>query len=395
MKRILLEPVAKLSLRKHMSFQIDLGPRERKSPFFANTVADGVTHFTIYNHMFMPVSYGNPEAEYRRLIEGVSMWDVAAERQVEIIGTDAERLVRYLTPRDLKGCEAGQGRYLPLCDHEGRLINDPILLRLSNDHFWLSIADSDILLWVRAIAEEHGFLVSVYEPDVSPLAIQGPLGEAVAADLLGNWVRDLKYFSFKEVVFDGIPLVVMRSGWSKQGGFELFLRDGSKGAKLWERVKEVGASCQIGPGAPNHIERIESGLLSFGADTLPDSDPFEVGLENLISLNRNDDFVGKKALIRKAMDGPARKLVGVKLDGAPISSNEHPWPAMVGDQFVGMVRAACYSPRRRQNIGLALIDTPYAGLGTTVEITGETHGYVGEIVELPLVKPGTSITKVI
>ncbi|HIM20775.1 MAG TPA: glycine cleavage system protein T [Rhodospirillales bacterium] len=374
-----------------MPFQIALGPRERKSPFFDSTVADGVTHFTIYNHMYMPVSYGDPDAEYRRLLEKVAMWDVAVERQVQISGADAERLVRYLTPRDLKDCPVGRGMYVPLCDHDGRLINDPVLLRLAEDKFWLSIANSDVLLWVRAVAAEGNFDVSVIEPDVSPLAIQGPNAEAVAVDLLGEWVRELKYFHFRETMLDNIPLIAGRSGWSKQGGFEFYLRDGSKGAELWDRVKEIGAPYEIGPGAPNPIERLESGLLSYGVDTLPDSDPFEVGLNKMISLDRTDKFIGKTALRRKAEQGSSRKLVGIVINGEPLVPNEHPWPTNVDGKPVGSVRAACYSPRRRENIGIALLSVLYSGLGIKLQIESDSGLKFGEIVPLPLVPPGTPI----
>ena len=374
-----------------MPFQIALGPRERKSPFFDCTVADGVTHFTIYNHMVMPVSYGDPDAEYRRLLEKVAMWDVAVERQVQISGVDAERLVRYLTPRDLKDCPVGRGMYVPLCDHDGRLINDPVILRLAEDKFWLSIANSDVLLWVRAVAAEGNFDVSVIEPDVSPLAIQGPNAEAVAVDLLGEWVRELKYFHFRETMLDNIPLIAGRSGWSKQGGFEFYLRDGSKGAELWDRVKEIGAPYEIGPGAPNPIERLESGLLSYGVDTLPDSDPFEVGLNKMISLDRTDKFIGKTALRRKAEQGLTRKLVGIVINGEPLVPNEHPWPTNVDGKPVGSVRAACYSPRRRENIGIALLSVLYSGLGIKLQIESDSGLKFGEIVPLPLVPPGTPI----
>ncbi len=374
-----------------MPYQIALGPRERKSPYFDATVAAGVTHFTVYNQMFMPVSYGDPEAEYRRLLAGVAMWDVAAERQVEIRGSDAERLVRYLTPRDLSACVIGKGKYVPLCDHQGRLLNDPVLLRLADDRFWLSIADSDMLHWVRAIAAEGGFDVAVTEPDVSPLAIQGPRAEAVVVDLLGDWVQELKYFWFREAELDGIPLLVARSGWSKQGGFELYLRDGSQGQALWDLVREAGRPHGIGPGAPNYIERVESGLLSFGADTLPDSTPFEVGLEKLLALDRDDTFIGKQALRREADRGPARRLVGIAFDGAPVRPNEHPWPATVDGKPVGTVRAVCHSPRRQENIGLALLEPKYTELGTEIAITGEAGTYRGRVVPQPLVPPGTSL----
>jgi len=374
-----------------MPYQIALGPRERKSPFFDSTVADGVTHMTIYNQMYMPVSYGDTVAEYNSLLEGVTMWDVAAERQVEIQGPDAERLVRYLTPRDLKDCPIGKGKYMPICDHDGRLLNDPVMLRLEKSKFWLSIADSDLLLWVRAIANEGGFDVTVNEPDVSPLAIQGPKSIDVVAEMFGDWVHDLKYFWFKQTELDGIPLVVARSGWSKQGGFELYLCDGSRGSELWNKVKQAGTPFAIGPGAPNYIERVESGLLSYGADTHPDSSPFEVGLDKMIDLGREDEFIGKLALTRIAKEGPARKLVGIVFNGDPVTFNEHPWVARVDGNIAGTIRAVCHSPRRQSNIGLALLETRFSELGTKIEFKGEGRSFKGEVVPQPLVKPGTPI----
>jgi glycine cleavage system aminomethyltransferase T len=374
-----------------MPYQIALGPRERKSPFFDSTVADGVTHMTIYNQMYMPVSYGDTVAEYNRLLEGVAMLDVAAERQVEIQGPDAERLIRYLTPRDLKDCPIGKGKYTPICDHEGRLLNDPVLLRLEESKFWLSISDSDLLLWVRAIAYEGDFDVTVNEPDVSPLAIQGPKAIDVVAEMFGDWVHDLKYFWFKQTELDGIPLVVARSGWSKQGGFELYLCDRSRGSELWNKVKQAGAPFAIGPGAPNYIERVESGLLSYGADTHPDSSPFEVGLDKMIDLGREDEFIGKLALTRIAKEGPTRKLVGIVFNGDPVTFNEHPWVARVDGNIAGTIRAVCHSPRRQSNIGLALLETRFSDLGTKVEFKGEGQSFKGEVVPQPLVEPGTPI----
>ena len=244
-------------------------------------------NFQVYNHMYLPTGFGDPAGEYDRLLNGVAMWDVAAERQVEITGPDAAKLVQYLTPRNLDTTAIGQGRYVPICDYDGFLINDPVLLKLAEDRFWLSIADSDITLWAQAIGREKGWDVTVFEPDVSPLAIQGPKAEDVTAALLGDWVRGLRYFGFQEFTLDGIPMVVIRSGWSKQGGFELFLTDGAQGPALWDRVKEAGAPFGIGPGAPNGVERLESGLISYGGDmrrqTLP-ATPFEMGMGKLVDL---------------------------------------------------------------------------------------------------------------
>lgn len=232
-------------------FGITPSARLRPSPYFEATLAEGVTAFTTYNHMLMPASFGQPEAEYWRLINGVSQWDVAVERQVQLQGPDAGRLAQILTARNLSKCQIGQGKYAPLCNHAGVLINDPILLKLSDDLYWFSIADSNIWFWARAIAEERGLNVRISEPDVSPTAVQGPHAEALVAAVFGNWIKELKYFWFKETQIAGIPVVVARSGWSKQGGFEIYLRDGSKGTELWNIVKAAGQPFNIGPGNPS------------------------------------------------------------------------------------------------------------------------------------------------
>jgi len=239
-----------------MSLMLSVGARVRKSPFFAATRKAGLAAASVYNHMFMPTSYGDPAAEYDRLVNGVAMWDVAVERQVALKGPDALKLARLLTPRNLDGLLIGQGKYVPICNYDGMIINDPVLLQVGEDEIWLSIADSDIVLWASAIAGAYGLDVRVFEPDVSPLAIQGPKSADVVADLFGDWARKLKYFGFRITELAGIPLVGARSGWSKQGGFELYLRDGQRGEELWDLVAKVGAPYGIGPGTPNYVERL-------------------------------------------------------------------------------------------------------------------------------------------
>lgn len=296
-------------------FSIYPSARLRPSPFFDATVAAGVTSFTTYNQMLMPTGYGHPEAEYWRLINGVSLWDVAVERQVQLKGRDAARLAQILTPRDLSTCVVGQGKYVALCNHQGTLINDPILLKRAFDLYWLSIADSNILFWARAIAAERGLDVEIIEPDASPLAIQGPKAEDVVAAIFGDWVRSLKYFWFKETEIGGIPVAVARSGWSKQGGFEIYLLDRSKGTALWNIVNEAGKPWDIGPGNPNTHERIESGLLSWGGDTDDRTNPFEVRMGRYIDLDVADDTVGLAALRKIKSEGPKRHQLGIVLEG--------------------------------------------------------------------------------
>jgi glycine cleavage system aminomethyltransferase T len=343
-----------------MSFQISVGCNVRKSPYFDATVADGVASFSVYNHMFAPAHFGDPEGEYRALLDNVVIWDVACERQVELAGPDAERLMRYLTPRDISGTAIGQGKYVPICDYDGNLINDPVLQKLSDDCFWLSIADSDIVLWAGAIAAERGMDVRVTEPDASPLGVQGPRADDVVADLFGDWVRELKYFWFREIELDDIPVLLARSGWSKQGGFELYLRDTQLGTELYNRVKEAGAPYGIVPGAPSDVERVESGLLSYGADARYGVNPFEAGLGAFVDLDRDDDFVGKAALQRIADEGVRRRRVGLVIGGDRIDGISEWHDVHLGQDVVGTVTEAVYSPRLDKNIAVGMLDSEIA-----------------------------------
>lgn len=338
-------------------FAIGIGANIRKSAYFDATIRAGVRCFSVYNHMFIPAHFGQPDAEYQRLIDGVVMWDVAAQRQVEISGPDAAKLVRYLTPRNLAGTKVGQGRYVPICDHDGRVLNDPVLLKLSDDRFWLSVADSDIHLWAAAIGRERGWDARVFEPDVSPLAVQGPKAVDVITSLFGDWVRDLRYFGFRETELDGIPLVLARSGWSKQGGYELYLTDSRHGTALWDRVEKAGAPFGIIPGAPNDIERVESGLVSYGSDmrlqVIP-ANPYEMGLGGLIDLAGGHEFVGRAALAALAATPPARQRCGFWVEGNPASPG-HQVAVTQGDTVVGYLSELVYSPRLQRSIGIGLI----------------------------------------
>jgi len=366
-------------------FGITPSARLRPSPFYEATLADGVKAFTTYNHMLMPTSFGSPEEEYWRLIKGVSQWDVACERQVQLLGPDAGRLAQILSPRKLDETKAGQGKYVPLCNHAGVLINDPILLKLDSDRFWFSIADSNIWFWARAIAAERHLKVEVSEPDVSPLAVQGPKAEDVVASICGDWVRALKYFWFRETTIEGIPLLVARSGWSKQGGFELYLMDGAQGSKLWNIVKEAGRRWQIGPGCPNFCERVESGLLSYGGDTDEATNPFEVRLQRYVDLDAPDDVIGIEALRHIHAEGARRHQLGVVLEGEEPTSLGFRWhPILKHGRHVGHLTNCVWSFRLKKNIGFALIERACVE-GDRVEVLKEGRTVSGTLRPLPFV----------
>jgi aminomethyltransferase len=361
-----------------MAFSLGIGSNIRKSPYFDATVADGVQSFSVYNHMYLPAHFGDPQGEYERLLNGVAMWDVGAQRQVELLGPDAAQLAQYICARDISDTAVGQGRYVPICNHDGILINDPVLLKLSAEQFWLSIADSDIELWASAIAAERGLEVRVSEPDVSPLAVQGPKAAALIAQLFGDWIHELKYFWFRETSLQDIPLVLARSGWSKQGGFELYLRDAVYGRQLWDLVREAGHTYDIGPGAPNDVERLESGLLSYGADaraqTFP-ANPFEVGLGKLVDLDGPDDFIGKQALLKIRADGVKRRLSGFFVQGDPVAGSEHPAPILQNGVEVGSIGEMAYSSRLRKNIAIGIISNDISDFADNlvISINNATH----------------------
>lgn len=338
---------------------------------------------TTYNQMLMPTSYGHPEEEYWRIVNGVSMWDVSVQRQVELRGPDAGRLAQILAPRDLSRCGAGQGKYVPLCNHRGVLINDPILMKLDEDRYWLSIADGNIGLWAQAVAHERRLNVEVSEPDVSPLAVQGPKAETVVASIFGDWVRDLKYFWFRESEIDGIPVMVARSGWSKQGGFEIYLMDGTRGTELWNIVREAGRHHGIGPGNPNWCERVESGLLAFGGDTDDKTNPFEVRMGKYVDLHVPDDTIGIHALRRVAAEGPKRHQLGVALDeGEPVKAG-FTWNEIeLGGARIGDLTTCVWSYRMKKNIGFALVAVS-ARAGDRVTVRLGSGPVQGTLCELP------------
>lgn len=372
--------------------EIMFGPRVRKSPYFEATLAAGATAFTVYNHMYMPTSYGDPAEEYRRLTERVSLWDVAAQRQVEFAGPDAAGVVQYLCARNLEGLEPGHARYAPICDHDGILINDPVVLRLDDDRFWVSIADSDLLLWAKAVAAERGADVAVFEPDVSPLAIQGPSATDLAVDLFGaELVGSLRFFQHAAAELDGIALVLCRSGWSKQGGFEMFLTDASRGVELWDTVMAAGARFGIGPGAPNPVERIESGLLSCGSDNDPRTDPYEAGLGAWVDLDAGHDFIGRAALQRRMDRGIERALVNVSFEDAAGSAAclplEHPGAAYVDGRRVGELRNAVWSVRLGHGIGIALVAADAAAPGTQLVVECGGAEFVAVVAPEPFGTP--------
>jgi len=293
---------------------IQRGARLRRSPYFDATLRAGCRAYTVYNHMFLPTRYDDLHAEYERLRTGVTVWDVSVERQVEITGPDAFAFTNLLTPRDLSKCAVGQGKYVLITAEDGGIVNDPVLLRLGKNHFWLALADSDVLLWAKGVALNSGLDVRLCEPDVSPMQVQGPESKEVVRRLFGDGVAGLRYYWFAETDLDGIPVVVTRTGWSGEVGYEIYLRDGRRGVELWDRVMDAGADLGIAPTGPSDIRRIEAGILNYGIDMTLDTNPYEVGMGWQVDRGQEGDSIGREALARIAAEGPRRRLAGVEMD---------------------------------------------------------------------------------
>jgi len=368
------------------------GTQIRKSPYFDATVRWGAKGFSVYNHMYIPRDFGDPEQNFWNLVNDAILCDVAVERQVEITGPDAAKFTQMLTPRDLSKMAVGQCKYILITNADGGILNDPILLRLAENHFWISLADSDILLWAQGVAVNSGLDVTICEPDVSPLQLQGPKSGLIMKELFGEDIMDLKYYWLREVDLDGIPLMVSRTGWSSELGYELYLRDGSRGDELWEKIMVAGMDHGLKPGHTSSIRRIEGGMLSYHADADINTNPYELGFDRLVNLDMEADFIGKAALKRIKEEGISRKQVGLIIDGEPLKGpNTTFWGINKDGETIGKVTSAVYSPRLEQNIALAMVDIEHLELGAGVEVISGSGPKAARMVEFPFYDPKKSI----
>ena len=376
-------------MKKEFSF----GTQVRKSPYFDATVRWGAKGFSVYNHMYIPRDFGDPVQNFWNLVNDAILCDVAVERQVEITGPDAAQFVQLLTPRNLSECAVGQCKYVLITDENGGVLNDPVLLRLAENHFWLSLADSDILMWAKGVAVNSGLDVNLGEPDVSPLQLQGPKSGEIAKAIFGERIDGLKYYWLEEFELNGIPLIISRTGWSSELGYEIYLRDGSRGNELWDHIMEVGKPMGLVPGHTSTIRRIEGGMLSYQADMDYTVNPFELGLGRLVDLEMDADFIGKKALKKIKSDGIKRSQVGLEISCTPLKHpNTSYWPIMVGSEEVGYITSAVYSPRLDKNIALAMMDVNHSAIDTAAETTTPEGNFPIKVVQKPFYDPKKKIT---
>ena len=376
------------------SSDFGFGTQIRKSPFFDATVKWGAKDFSVYNHMYIPRDFGNPEENFWNLINDAILCDVAVERQVQIKGPDASKFVQMMSPRDLSKMQVGQCKYVILTNQEGGVLNDPILLKVEEDCYWFSLADSDILFWAQGLNVNSNFDVEISEPDVSPLQLQGPKSRDIMVKVFGDKILDLKYYWFKRFTINGINLVVSRTGWSSELGYEIFLLNSGQGNDLYNHLMKIGEPMGLRPGHTSTIRRIECGMLSYHADMTINTNPLELGLDKYVDLDKDFNFVGKEALISILDKGIDRKQVGIIIDDDPmLGPNTRFWDIYVDDSVVGKVTSAVYSPRLKKNIALGMIKVDYSNLGQVLTVDSGTKKLHAVVSQKPFYDPNKSLTK--
>ena len=372
--------------------------RIRQSPFFQAALRAGAKTLSVYNKTYLPGDYAGMEAEFWSLIRDVTLWDVTCQRVVEIAGPDAFAFVSQLTPRDLGDCAVGQCRYVLITNPAGGILNDPVLLRLAEDRFWLSSADSDILMWAQGVAVHAGLAVNLRAPAVATLQLQGPkslplLEKILGPETGGPAIGELAYYHHREVEIAGIPLRLARTGWSAERGYELYLEELARGEDLWNLLMAEGRAFDIAPASPSRIRRIEAGILDLSVDMGPDTNPYEVGLGRLVALEKPGGFIGRAALARAAAAEPERRVVGLEIGGDPVTPNDIDYPVRLGEETVGAMTSWVYSPRLEKNIGFARLPTALAALGTALTVDAPAGPRAAEVVKRPFFDPERKLSR--
>jgi len=385
----------KTTVNKSQNIKLNMSRRIRRTPFTNKVEKLGVSDFTVVNHMLLPKGFRKTvEEDYWHLNKHVQLWDVSCQRQVQITGKDAFKLIQKLTPRPLKNMETGKCFYIPILNEHGGMINDPVLLKLDDDMFWISIADSDILLWANGIAIGSNLDVQIKEPDVYPLAVQGPKSEELLVSIFGESIRKIKFFNFRVFDFMGTKQIIARSGYSKQDGFEIYFKGFEKyfdsvdiGEKLWDTIWKAGKKFNISPGCPNLIDRIEGGLMSYGNDFTKDNNPFECNLDKYCKPSSHN-FIGKKALEEIRKKGLKQKMWGIMFGGKPYKPNGKLLPVLSQNKkIIGRITSGIFSPKYKKNIGLSMISKGYWNKNEKITVeTSDGKLVKGIITTLPFPK---------
>tara|TARA_A100000164_G_C21872503_1_gene755935 strand:+ start:239 stop:1348 length:1110 start_codon:yes stop_codon:yes gene_type:complete len=367
------------------NFYIAKSRRLRGTKYTSRVEKQGVTSYTVYNHMLLPASFGSIEDLYHHLKEHVQIWDAAVQRQLEISGKDSSKLVQLMTCRDLSNAKEGRCYYCPIIDNKGGIINDPVILKLSDEKWWISLSDSDVGLYAKGLAIGHNFEVEISEPDVDIFSVQGPKSFQLMEKVLGPKINELKFFGFGYFEFGGAKHLIARSGWSKQGGFEVYMEHTKAGLALYDKLFEVGGEFNVKPGCPNLVERIESSLLSWGNDIDIHDNPYECGFDKYVNLDTEIDFIGKEALKKIKAEGIKKKLMGVKINANEISVTGSMNLIDENNNIIGDLRSGSYNPMFKQVIGIAMVKKPYFEASQSFKIDINGNSFDGTVCDLPFI----------
>jgi len=375
---------------------VQRGARNRRTPYYEATQRSSPKAFTVYNHMYFPVRFDTFENEFQSLLNDVTIWDVSVERCIEVSGPDGFKFAQLVTPRNLSKCAVGQGKYVLICDSDGGVINDPVMTRMDENTFWFALASSDVLLFFKGLKNAYPKLnVTIRELDVAPLQVQGPKSKDLMKDLLGESILDLKYYFWRKAEIKGVPVVITRTGWTSEVGYEVYLLDPTKGSVIWDTLLEVGKKYNVKPTGPSDIRRVEGGILNWGADMTYENNALELGLERLVDFSLPEDAcISVGALKKIKAQGVKKRLVGVELDGEPFPAlNAVKWDAHKSDggAAIGKVTSAIYSPRLKKNIGYCWMPTEMAKDGTKLKVETEWGARTATVAPMPFIDPDKRI----
>ena len=366
------------------NFYISKSRRVRSTPFTKKIEEQGVKSYTVYNHMLLPTSFSNVDEEYLHLKKDVQIWDVSVQREIEISGKDSSKLIQLMTCRDLSKSKIGGCYYAPLVDSEGGIVNDPLIYKLEDQRWRVCIADSDVLLFAKGISSVKKFEVNIFEANIDTLAIQGPKSFKFMEKIFGKDINNLKFFHFDYFIFNKKKYLISRSGFSKQGGFEVHIDNVSAGLEFYDYCFKIGKEFNLKPGAPNQIERIEGGLLSYGNDMDIKDNPLECGFDKFVNLESDIMFLGKEKLKKIKEEGVKKKLMGVKINAKSLSLTKEIPIFDETEIKIGGLRSAIYSPKFDKVVGIAMIKTKFSKPSQKFHIRINNDLIQGEVCNLPI-----------
>ena len=359
--------------------------RIRSTPFTSRIEKQDVSGYSVYNHMLLPVFFGSVEEQYLHLKEHVQIWDVSVQREIEISGKDSKQLVQLMTCRDLTNSKIGKCYYAPLVDNNGNLVNDPVIFKLEENKWRVCIADSDVLLFAKGLASGKNLNVDIYEANVDTIAIQGPKSESLMTKVFGKEIEELKFFNYKYFNFENVKYLISKTGYSKQGGYEIHIENSSSGIKLYDHFFKIGEDLNLKPGAPNIIERIEGGLLSYGNDMDNNDNPYECGFDKYVDIDSKAIFLGKDKLKEIKRRGVDKKLMGVLIESDKINLTKEERLYDEKDNNVGKLRSAAFSPKFNKIVGIAMINKAFWEMKENFKINIEGNIISGKLTKLPIV----------